>query len=178
LDAYFENVSKLLLGNNLASTNPSERARHLVRTQTLAALRQLDRERKSQILQFLYEAELIQAPEPVIQLNGADFSNALLDGATLSGAELRGVYFGRASIRRGRLIGADLRGSDFSGADFYLSDLSQADLTQASLIGAKLQGATLTNSKIEDVDLKELGLSPTQRAEVNHAVVSRENSHG
>ena len=103
-----------------------------VRTRTLAALRSLDKGRKAQLLQFLYESGLVDT-NPIVQLNGADLTGAELDEAVLRDAELRGVNFRAASFRNATLDGADLRGSDFSKADFTGATMQGTDLTQAIL---------------------------------------------
>ena len=162
LDAYFSYISDLLLEKKLLATNDADPARNLARTQTLTALRLLDGRRKSQLLQFLYEAQLINS-QPVIQLNGGDLSNAILNEATLSGAELRGVYFVGASIRRARLDRANLCGSDFSNVDFSETDLTGTQLVQANLNNAKLKTAFLENVDIDDVDLAKAKLTKKQR---------------
>lgn len=167
LDAYFAYISDLLLEKHLTEDSDSNYARELARTRTLTALRLLDGKRKAQLLQFLYEARLIDE-EPVIQLNGADLTGALLDEATLSGAELRGIYFSGASICRAYLVRADLRGSDFSGADFSATDLTDARLVQATLDRANLKTAILTNSDITDVDLTNVLLTSEQRRTLQH----------
>lgn len=164
LDDYFAYISKLLLDHGLSESCASDLARKLARTRTLAALRLLDAKRKAQLLQFLYEANLINL-EPVIQLNGADFREAVLDEATLSHAELRGVYFSKASIRYATLVGADLRGSDFSEVNFDASNLTDARLAQARLDGADLRKATLCNTDLSEIKLDDVKMTEQQRAE-------------
>lgn len=163
LDGYFDYVSGLLLAGHLSNATTSRVARELARTRTLAALRLLDGMRKAQVLQFLYEARLIDS-DPVVNLNGADFRLALLDEATLSGAELRGAYFNGASIRFATLSGADLRGSDFSGAKFGSSNLTGARLAQARLDDVDLRTAILENADLSDVDLTRVKMTAEQRA--------------
>ena len=164
LDAYLAYISKLLLDKQLSDAKDATPAREVARTRTLTALRLLDGKRKAQILQFLYEARLIDAT-PVIDLNGADFREALLDEATLSGAELRGVYFTGASIRHAMLKGADLRGSDFANVDFHSSNLTDARLVQAWLDNADLRTAILTNADLSEVRLDNVKMSRQQRAQ-------------
>jgi Pentapeptide repeats (8 copies) len=165
LDAYFDYVSELLLSGHFSALTTSQAARELARTRTLAALRLLDGRRKAQVLQFLYEARLIDS-SPVISLNGADLRAALLDEATLSGAEMRGAYFNGASIRFATLSGSDLRGSDFSEADFNSSNLTDARLSQARLFGADLRSATLKGADLSGVDLSKVRMTYEQRCEV------------
>ena len=176
LDGYFEYVSDLLLSNHLSNTTTADLARELARTRTLTALRLLDGKRKAQVLQFLYEARLID-PRPVINLNGADFKGALLDEATLSGAELRGAYFAGASIRFATLVGTDIRGSDFSGVDFTWSDLTNARLAQAKLDNANIQTATLKDTDLSDVDLSKVRMTYQQRVQVNERL-KQGGAHG
>ena len=68
-------------------------ARILARARTLTVLERLDPHRKSAVMQFLVEAELVQGvkgrgSEPIILLTGANLSGADLSSADLSGAEL------------------------------------------------------------------------------------------
>ncbi len=154
LDAFFSDISELLLSGGLTDSEQRSSARTLARTRTLIALRQLDGGRKAQLLQFLYEGGLIGS-NPVIEMVGADLSGALLDEASLRGAVLRGVYFNGASIRRATLAAADLRGSSFSRVDFYKADLTNASLAQADLDRANFEAANLKNADLRDVDLSE-----------------------
>ncbi|APR87190.1 Pentapeptide repeat family protein [Minicystis rosea] len=76
-------------------------------------------------------------------LPGADFTDAVLDGANLRGTKLAQSLFVCASLR-----GADLSGGDLSGARFDRAiapeiRLTKADLTQASFAGANLMLALL-----------------------------------
>jgi len=172
LDDYFAYVSELLLDNHLSEAAGSKPARELARTRTLTALRLLDGKRKAQVLQFLYEARLIDF-DPVIQLNGADFRSAFLDEATLSGSELRGVHFSGASIRNATLVGADLRGSDFSNVDFHASNLTDTRLVQATLDGADLRTAILHNTDLSEVNLDKVKMTNAQRVQLSGISAAR-----
>ncbi|MBK8163990.1 MAG: pentapeptide repeat-containing protein [Gammaproteobacteria bacterium] len=167
LDEFIAYISELLIEKDLFNSTGPNAVREVARTRTLTALRLLDGKRKAQVLQFLYEAKLILA-NPVIQLNGADFRDALLDEATLSGAELRGVYFSGASIRRANLVGADLRGSDFSRVNFHESNLSNALLVQSTLDRSDLRAATLDNTDFSAVSLNKACMTNAQRAALLH----------
>jgi uncharacterized protein YjbI with pentapeptide repeats len=172
LDDYFAYISELLLAEHLSQETGLNLARELARTRTLTALRLLDGKRKAQVLQFLYEARLIDA-DPIIDLNGADFRDAFLDEATLSKAELRGVYFPGASIRHATLSGADLRGSDFSNVDFDGSNLTDVRFVQARLDGADLRTATLKNTDLSEVNLDKVKMTNEQRVQVEAISLTR-----
>lgn len=151
LDDYFEWTSSLILAGHLDDLEKGEQARRLARTRTLTVLQTLDADRKAQVLQFLYEAEMLRAP-PTITLVGADFSYGSFDEATLANAEVRGAYFNGATFRGANLRDADLRGCDFTGVDFSSADLTGANLRQTTLHKAITKTATLTNVDLEGAD--------------------------
>lgn len=151
LEDYYACVTDLLLQGKLKGTGAKDEARSIARTRTLAALRLLDPGRKAQLLQFVYESGLIDAGS-AINMNGADFTGALLDESTLVRAELRGVYFQRASLRNANFRHADLRGSDFSRAALTGARLQYAKLVQARMKKADLTDADLTNADLAQVE--------------------------
>ena len=114
------------------------------RARSLAVLRQLSRERKRSILQFLYEAQLIneaEKPGPddhafnarIVRLSGADLRDADLRYFTLEGAALDGSNLENADLRDAKLSGIDLGGAYLSGADLRGIYLSKASLREAQL---------------------------------------------
>jgi hypothetical protein len=159
LEEYLGHITGLLLSGQLIAADAA--ARSVARTRTLTALRRLDGGRKAQLLQFLYESGLV-GKSPIINLNGADLSNAALDEATLRDSELRGLYFQSASLRRAQLDGADLRGSDFTAADFTRATFGTANLTQAILGRAILEGCDLSETVMENVDLSNARRQPAK----------------
>jgi hypothetical protein len=152
LEDYYACITDFLLRGQLKGPGASVDVRRIARTRTLASLRLLDSGRKAQLLQFLYEAGLINAG-PAINLNGADFTGALLDEATLVHAELRGVDFRGASLRNANLQHADLRGSDFSEAAFVSARLQNTKLVQAIMTKADLTDADLTAAELDQAEL-------------------------
>jgi uncharacterized protein YjbI with pentapeptide repeats len=148
LEQYFAWMTELLLKNELTGANGTT-ARSIARTRTFAALRLLDGGRKAQLIQFLYEAGLLDRNQP-FRLYGADLRQADLQEATLQNADLRGIYFVGASLRSAQLAGADLRGSDLTEADLTGANLKGADLTQANFKGARLRKADLTSAKTDE----------------------------
>ncbi len=165
LEKYIDTISELILEGHLIGATETDIARDLARTRTLTALRLLDGARKAQLLQFLYEANLIQSP-PVIELNGADFSDANLDEAVLVRAELRGVYFKRATIRRANLASAVLSGSDFSHANFSYSNLKNSILAQAIVDEATFEGTKVEGADFSEVSLGDEQLTDEQRSQL------------
>jgi hypothetical protein len=70
LQAYLNQMSSLL-EKGLRDSDEGAEVRTLARARTLTVLPRLDSSRKEQLLQFLYEAKLIQKGSPVIDFDGA-----------------------------------------------------------------------------------------------------------
>jgi hypothetical protein len=128
LRTYVDNMQDLLLNHKLQESKLGDEVRGVARARTLSALGELDPKRKGALLKFIYEAQLINYGEAILNLEGANLSGANLSGADLSGANLSG---------------ANLSGADLDGADLFGTDLSGADLS-----GANVQGATVTNEQL------------------------------
>ena len=168
LQAYLDQMSVLLLEKNLRSSKEDSEVRTLARARTLTALGRLDLFRKTDVIQFLLEAKLVQeveGKEPIIRLGDDDLDlsymilgDANLDSADLSEADLTYVELGDANLRDADLRGADLskahlQYSDLSGADLRYADLTDAFLLQADLSGANLRYADLSKAALNDANL-------------------------
>jgi hypothetical protein len=124
--------------------------RILARARTLTVLRRLRSGRKRSVLDFLYEAGLIQKPRPIIALGSPDQE---YNAADLSGADLRG-----AVLRRADLSGPQ-NGANFSGADLRGADLTEANLSSVTLRDANLSRAQLCQADLSHADLSRAKLS-------------------
>jgi uncharacterized protein YjbI with pentapeptide repeats len=99
LQAYLDQMGNLLLEKNLRESDEGSEVRTLARalTLTLTVLGRLDPDRKTTVMQFLMEAELVQRVDerdPIVALMDADLSGADLILADPTGANLndaRGV---------------------------------------------------------------------------------------
>src|SRR5215211_712554 len=185
LQAYLDQMSQLLVDKDLHTEgNQYVETRVTARARTLVVLRQLDddrKDRKKSVLQFLYEAQLINKERKlsplsrvfeahvarVIKLDGAELGNASLRYITLSGAALDGAILENADLRNTYLSGIDLGGSYLSGADLRGADLKGASLVNAKLVNADLQrkdargleGANLGGADLTGADLTGANLS-------------------
>jgi uncharacterized protein YjbI with pentapeptide repeats len=105
LQAYLDQMSSLMIGqNSLRDSEEDSEVRTLARARTLTVLGRLDPSRKSEVMQFLVEAELVQRVEgraPIIRLSNADLSGAVLSTAKLREANLS--YADLSNERRWRL---------------------------------------------------------------------------
>lgn len=181
LQAYLDQMTHLLLHENLRKSSEDDEVRSVARARTLTVLRVLDGEEKISVLEFLYEAGLIghiieidndkyQKIEAVLSLaradlSGLDLSGKYFDGINLSGTNLSKTtisgnrsFLNSTSFRISDFIGANLSqsnlsGADFSGANFSQTDLSQTDLTYTFLREAILHYTNLTKANLTSADL-------------------------
>jgi uncharacterized protein YjbI with pentapeptide repeats len=190
LQAYLDQMGQLMLEKNLRNSALDSEARTLARARTLTILVRLDRDHKRNVLQFLYESNLIAKEGNVVDLKGADLGQANLDGINLEGADLEGTGLYQANLSGAKLRGASLREANLKkavlslgfdrvggkislGADLYQADLSEANLSQANLSGynylaqANLSGADLSKANLAGVNLSGAKLSGANLIEAN-----------
>jgi uncharacterized protein YjbI with pentapeptide repeats len=184
LQTYTDNIQDLLLNHKLLQSKPDDDVAILARARTLTALRSLDSKRKGYLIQFLYEAKLIndyvseglsvRKVNPIISLDkaplrGADLSRADLLGVDLIGADLSEANLSFASLGFADLSDANLSGANlidaynfFGGTDFSGTDLSDADLSGANLSGVNLSGSDLSSANLTNTIDEGTNFSLTQ----------------
>jgi uncharacterized protein YjbI with pentapeptide repeats len=125
LQSYLNQMSGLLLERDLRASEEDSEVRTLARARTLTVLGRLDPSRKTALMQFLVEADLVQrvdGRDPIISLRDADLREA------------------------------DLRFADLPGANLHSANLREADLRDADLFDADLQFANLREAFLRDAD--------------------------
>lgn len=151
LQAYLDQMSTLLVEKDLRASGQTSEVRTLARARTLTVLERVDSSRRTQVMRFLLEANLVQVHgpgakgNPVISLADANLSGADLSSTQLTGDAPVGVA---VPVYVVDLSGADLNYADLSGAD-----LSGASLYCADLVGADLSCADLSSTLLEKTDL-------------------------
>src|SRR5258708_3486440 len=160
LQAYIDKMSELLLEKKLRDSKPEDEVRKIARVRTLTVLPRLDNRRNKSILQFLYESGLIEMDKSIIDLQGADLSRAILEGADLS----------RADLSRAILEGANLRGANLHEAIMEGTNLEGANLIAANLEGANLSGPIL---RIVGLDVDDPVAAMLMEANLTGAHLSR-----
>src|SRR5215203_4692617 len=126
-------------------TNPDPAADTSAQAQTLTVLPDLDYEQKRTVMQFLYQADLINKDNPRIRLFYADLTSANLKGTdaqenkfVLDNVNLRGVDLSDADLNHAYLANADLSGATLSDADLNHAELQTVtSLTQEQIDEAK-----------------------------------------
>jgi uncharacterized protein YjbI with pentapeptide repeats len=142
LQAYLDRMNTLIFEEDLLQSGEDSKVRMLARAYTLTILERIDPDRRSAVLQFLVESDLVNATqdaEPVISL-----ADANLKGAKMFQPNLRAV---------------DLRYADLENAKLEQANLKYANLAKATWFSNKeidrqvysLKGATMPNGqKYED----------------------------
>jgi uncharacterized protein YjbI with pentapeptide repeats len=193
LQAYLNQMSTLLLEKDLRD----DKVRTLLRARTLTVLGRLDPSRKKQLMRFIYEADVINRPHPVIKLQGAN-----LQAVNLTGVDLMGGPFGPSDLDEisdicatypsspDKYYGpcADGEGAGPVGEPFIVTDtsvgnginLNQANLRNANLHMAALGEADLTNASLEHASLRDTLLVDAElfMANLSHADLSGANLKG
>lgn len=123
LNDYVEDMSTLALQHNLANAGRGNPVRAIAVARTDTAVRNLDGDRKGTLIRYLWEANLITEPKPVITL-----FDIALNGADFKGANLR-----QADLSRADLFGADFADANPNGANLSEANLSEANLSEANL---------------------------------------------
>lgn len=177
LDQYLNDMSDLVLTHHLADPTSSAPVRAIAVARTLTAVRNLDGQRKGTLLRFLWEADLINWPHPIVNLLHSDFggtsfpnpptlnqvylSQLSLTNADFAGAYLLGAYLQGSVLIQANFSNAHLACSNqnvcanLSGAYLMRADLTGADLSGANLTGAYLEGADLSNANLTGVELQK-----------------------
>jgi len=166
LQDYIDKMAELLLKDHLSELKPEyKEVRKIARVRTLTVLPRLNGNRKGSVLQFLYESNLIDRDNPIVDLNGADLSHADLGCVNWDHTNLR-----RANLRKANLWGACLDDADLSHANLREADLraflmrttlKNAQLQKADLRGSVLTGTDLTFANLRNADLYDTDLSFT-----------------
>lgn len=169
LQAYLDQMGTLLLEHDLRSSEESSEARTVARARTLEVLEMLDRDRRTRVMRFLLEAELVQridGKDAVVGLSGANLSGVGLSRGNLSGADLsctdpRDSLGDPPSTSLGDSV-STITESLLGGYDaeaLTCTNLSDATLFRSILYGADLSGADLSGANLEKAVLSEANLT-------------------
>jgi hypothetical protein len=150
LRAYLDQMSGLILHENLQRSGLLAPVRSVARTVTLTTLRRLGGERRGEVVRFLDEAGLLTIRTCP---GGRGFLSCILARSVLNGADLSGANLRRAVLRYDDFRNVDLSGANLTGADIAHSDLKDGNFRAADLRGANLQDAELAGSDFKDAKL-------------------------
>jgi uncharacterized protein YjbI with pentapeptide repeats len=148
LQSYFNQISSMLIHDNLLHAGRDSRARAIANQATQETLRQLDVEHKALLIRFLYETALIQKDFRIIRLNGTDLHGVDLAYVNLRNVDLSGVNCSGANLRGSNLAGASLVATNLSDTNLTGADLSTADMHNTLMSNANLSGANLQYAQV------------------------------
>jgi uncharacterized protein YjbI with pentapeptide repeats len=154
LDAYFSRMMELMLTHELEPHGSNHKAGAVARAVTLAALPTLDGSRKSELLGFLCESELLKKPSPAFNIGRADLSGMIWSKVLLTEIDLGGVNLCHADLSDH----VGLLKCDFSGSNLCFANLTGASLEGSNLRFAKLRKAILHQTNLEKTDLSHASL--------------------
>ena len=188
LQAYINEMSELLLHENLRKSEKDDEVRKIARVRTITVLPHLDSDRKGSMVQFLHESGLIHNDNTIIDLRDADLTDANLCGADLSYANLIEVNLNGANLHGARMDNANLEDASLKKANLIRAfmvfvnlnrgDLEGANLTSAFLDKANLDNAILSYANLTGASLEGIDLSYTSLdgAKINEKYIKKEIS--
>ena len=152
LQMFIDKMSIFVRGRE--DTPLNQRERILSRTYTITTLRMLDGFRKGILIQFLFEAGLlnIQTENP-LNLRWADFSNSQMDYLVLLFSNFRGCYMKNASMKNVFMRGSNLSRANLDCVNFQNAYLKMTDFSNSSLVEANLDNAVLSYANFYAADL-------------------------
>jgi cell division protein FtsB len=189
LQAYLDQMSTLLLERDLLKARGNSEVITLARARTLTVLGTLDPSRKTQVVRFLMEAELVGG---AVEFPRPKTSTIIPPVISLTRANLQGADLSeqRADLNdpRGSLVVTNLVAADLANADLEDADLKDVDLTSANLEGANLRDAdlegvnldfaTLNYANLEDANLEDANFGRHYRADFGLANLKGANLEG
>jgi uncharacterized protein YjbI with pentapeptide repeats len=161
LKNYFDTMTRLLVDKDLASQDHENTISQAAKAITLAVLRELDHERRIQLIEFLNDARLIQN----VSLDSCGPS--LLRGANLTGLDLRGVNLKEVDLSKANLSKANLSGANLINSNLHKANFCEAILKNAYLDKANLRESFLWKAQLDKAILQEANLENARMDEAS-----------
>lgn len=155
---FVDGITELIKNHGLTSNLPSASTRAIAFKKLCLTLEEVDESVKGQIIQFLYQSNLIDSA-PKFVLVGAEFGKTKLDNIILVDSEIKSAYFQNSSIKNAKLNNACFDSCNFENSDFTESHVNNTDLSYTNLKGSKLREMDLTTVIFEGADLTNADLS-------------------
>jgi uncharacterized protein YjbI with pentapeptide repeats len=167
LQAYFEQMTQLLLERDLRSSEADSDVQRLARARTVAIVANTDAEGNRSVTRFLTEVDLVKGSDTVRLLSqsylpDADLGGAFLPAADLNTSVLRGTNFNGAMLVSANLSAAILSEANLGSANLGYANLEGAELVGADLSGANLDRAVLTNADLSGANLTDATVTEEQ----------------
>lgn len=169
LESYYDRMSNLIIEKKLQDDeNASNGVKNMARAFTSTALNQLNGRRQDQIIQFLYNCNLIIGDEPRIAIGavsqspitggifrGANMANVNLKGVKFISCDFRGARFDDSHLHGVIFIRCKMQNSVFRNTDCGESIWEKCQLKRASFEGSDLSLSEFIDLKIEKSQLEK-----------------------
>lgn len=182
LNKYFDSMTALLLERKLRISKPNDEVRTIARAKTLTTLEELkvvsrafelsDDVRKSLILQFLQENQLIRKDKVVVPLKGANFNGISFNDGDLSKVDLSEVRFWRANFVRVIFRESDFRKSILINANFSKANFSKANFSKAIIFETKFNNSDFHGADFTEADFVNADFSSSDLSGANFSKAS------
>jgi uncharacterized protein YjbI with pentapeptide repeats len=155
LQAYLDQMSQLLLEQDLLKSEEDDPARTLAQARTTTIITRLDAPGNRSVTRFLTDSGLTGASLARLKQSS---SVSILSQAELRDANLAGAFLPSANLTKAKLENADLSNASLVSADLSGANLENANLKEANLLFADLSDANLSGANLRKVDLTEVNL--------------------
>ncbi|MEM6255724.1 MAG: pentapeptide repeat-containing protein [Cyanobacteria bacterium P01_D01_bin.156] len=180
IDAYVDSVGELLLNIDIEQADPSKIER-LIRSKTLLVTRQINPNRKGQVVRFLYDQELIFS-EQEVQRRQQEITNAqslqqtterLEEVPPQELAESQSPQktteeiedtFHQVNLGGLDLVGVNLNSAFIPGINLANTTMQKANLSNTNLVRADFTGADLNRADLSGADLSSATLDGSNLA--------------
>ena len=174
LQAYFDDISVLILDHGLEANNLTDKelaefteVECLARAHTLSTLNVLDGKRNGLLLRFLAETHLLPLlnnERLELDLQEANFREYDFSGLSFNRSNLSNAILVRTKFTGSYLLDVNFQGALLQGANFQGAAIFRADLSGANLEGANFQGAYYDENTIwpENFDPEAAGAKKHQ----------------
>lgn len=167
---YIHQVSEILRHERSMSTVDREVILKIISAKTLATCRQLDRDAKNRVIQFLYDLQLIRVNQNPIDLRGLELNEIMLNASVKSSMIIRnlmnislvGVFLTNASFVGRNLFGSDFSFSDLQHADFYFTSLENVSFHGSNLSSVNFSMTRINNADLSGSDLRYTNINDEQ----------------
>jgi uncharacterized protein YjbI with pentapeptide repeats len=170
LQHYFDSMERVILDKNLRQSNLDDEVRKIAQVKTISTLKILNTNRKTELVNFLCEAGLIQGIAgviPIINLSDIDLSEIQLNYVNLVGANFRSTNLRRAHLEESNLSEAFVEMAHLEEANLFCVNLEKANLGGAQLEGATLHMAKLSKAIFYKANLRNANLIASDFEEAN-----------
>lgn len=179
MSKYYERMQGLLITEKMGQPLTDKRVSVMGSALTLSTFRQLDGERKGELIKFLHQANLIaprcdqlpnstekECAEPIIDLTGARLGRTkfesgesiILEGVDLEKVSLKEAYLSGIQLSKSKMAGVILDAADLTNAFLNEASMQSSKLRYTKLVNAKLYRSSLINALLTNADLAKATL--------------------